>query len=385
MVQNFVIGFHRFHEDEGMNFQLNRFYSSGVFSYDELVTIGAQITDFDSWIALFLQLAKNAEINGDSLKCAFCYRAAQFYTLGNQKDEQGHLLKATLYEKCMTAYQEAYSGVDELCYERIPYQTGYLPVYFMKHPGTSKGTIVLHGGYDSFMQEFLGYLFYFYENGYHTYFFEGPGQGEVLYRCHLKMIPQWESCVSTVLDYFRLDDVTLIGISLGGYLATRAAAYEPRISRLVMFDLIYDFYGSLKARMGKVKGALLDYLTAHPDHILWKPLNKWMNKIYFLNWLFAQGYSIYEGIHTPCEYFNSIKQYNTRKISALIKQDTLVLAGAKDIYTVFLQQQVDALTNARSVESRLFTESEHADHHCQIGNSQLVLDVILEWINRKEN
>lgn len=43
-----------------------------------------------------------------------------------------------------------------------------------------------------------------------------------------------------------LPDVTLIGISLGGYLATRAAAFEPRISKLVMYDLIYDFMAHLE-------------------------------------------------------------------------------------------------------------------------------------------
>ena len=66
----------------------------------------------------------------------------------------------------------------------------------------------------------------------------------------------------------------------------------------------------------------------------------------------------------------------------MIHQDTLVLAGASDLYTIYLQEQVEALTNAKSVESRLFTKEEHADQHCQVGNTKLVLDVILDWIER---
>lgn len=379
---NFPIGFFDFHKDGGLNFQLNRFYSTGYLGYEELMDIGKQIKDFDSWINLFLKLAKEAESEGNIEKSAVCYRAAQFYTLGSEQDANGQLRKAVLYEKCFEAFDKVYSKNKELHYEKVPYLSAYLPVYFLKQAKNAKGTIVLHGGYDSFVQEFLQYAIYLYEAGYDVYFFEGPGQGEVLYRGKMKMTPEWEKCVSAVLDFYHLDDVTLIGISLGGYLATRAAAYEPRIKRLVMFDLIYDFYGSLKARMGKTAGDFLDYLTKHPKNILWKAVEWKMNRIYFTNWLFEQGYYIYENVHTPCEYFNCIKQYNTRDLSKMIRQDTLVLAGASDIYTVFLQEQVEALVNAKTVESRLFTKEEHADHHCQIGNTKLVLDVIIEWIER---
>lgn len=382
MILNFPVGFHQFHKDDGLSFQLNRFYSSGILSYDELVEIGKQVTGFDVWIELFLKLASEAEKEGNMEKSAICYRAAQFYTLGNSRDEKGELLKVALYEKCFEAYEKAYRHIEYLKYERIPFESGYLPVYCMKHTDGTKGIIVMHGGYDSFIQEFLRYGMYLYDSGYDVYMFEGPGQGEVLCRCNIKMTPEWEHCVSAVLDFYKLDNVTLIGISLGGYLATRAAVYEARVKRLIMFDLIYDFYGSLKSRMGDMAGKTLDYLTEHPKNVLWKLVERRMNRIYFLKWLFGQGYYIYEGVNNPCQYFNCIKQYNTRNISAMIKQDTLVLAGASDIYTFYFKDQVDALVNAKSVESRLFTKEEHADHHCQVGNTKLVLDVMVEWIER---
>lgn len=385
MKVTFPVGFHPFHKDDGMNFQLNRFYTSGVLSYEEVRDIASRITDFDAWIKEFLEFAEKAKAQGDMEKCALCYRAAQFYTLGNEKDPDGKLMKVVLYEKCFEAYAEAYK---DITYQRIPFQTGYLPVYVLKHQSDSKGVIVMHGGYDSFVQEFMRYAMYLHEAGYDIYFFEGPGQGEVLCRCNIKMTPQWEHCVSAVLDHFQLSDVTLIGISLGGYLATRAAAFEPRIKKLIMFDLIYDFYGSIRGgfteRFGKIGGKLLDYLTARPQSVIWKFAQKKMNKIYFLNWLFEQGYYIYEDVNTPCQYFNRIKQYNTRDISKLIQQDTLVMAGTHDFYTIYLKDQVDALTNARSVESRLFTEQEQAHQHCQVGNTKLALDVMLDWMERVE-
>ena len=378
----FNAGYYDFSTDTGMNFQLNRFYSLGVLTYDELMDVGKKATDFDKWIALFTEMGKRAEEEGDHIRAASCFRAAQFYTLSDAKDEKGDSLKTALYEKCMEHFNAYYAEKKEIVYERVPFGKGYLPVYY-SIPEDPKGTIVLHGGYDSIIQEFLDFLPYFVSAGYATYFFEGPGQGEVLMRCGIKMTPEWEHCTSAVLDHFRLNDVTLIGVSLGGYLAPRAAAYDDRIQRVVMFDMIYDFYGSITAKMGEKTARFFDWMTAHPRNILWKWLGKKLDENYFTCWLLGQGYAIYENVHTPCEYFNCIKQYNTRTISPMMKQDVLVLAGAGDLYTIYYEDQLKALTNARSVTGRLFTAEENADHHCQIGNIQLVLDTIISWIDGK--
>ena len=60
----------------------------------------------------------------------------------------------------------------------------------------------------------------------------------------------------------------------------------------------------------------------------------------------------------------------------------MVFAGTKDLYTKFLPEQLDALTNARSVESCVFSEADHASHHCQVGNVKLALDYLINWIDR---
>lgn len=53
----------------------------------------------------------------------------------------------------------------------------------------------------------------------------------------LRMTAEWHKPVSAVLDYFQVERVTLIGMSLGGCLVMRAAALEPRIERVVAFDI----------------------------------------------------------------------------------------------------------------------------------------------------
>lgn len=106
----------------------------------------------------------------------------------------------------------------------------------------TKGWILVHGGYDSFNQELYPFCKTFNNAGYDVILFEGPGQGATLYNYNMVLTHEWEKPVSKVLDYYGIDDVTLIGISLGGYLAARAAAFEKRIKRVILYDIIYDFF-----------------------------------------------------------------------------------------------------------------------------------------------
>lgn len=54
-------------------------------------------------------------------------------------------------------------------------------------------------------------------------------------RAGVDMTPKlaiWERPVKTILDFFQLDKVCIIGALLGGYLAPRAAAFDKRITKL---------------------------------------------------------------------------------------------------------------------------------------------------------
>jgi hypothetical protein len=59
------------------------------------------------------------------------------------------------------------------------------------------------------------------------------------------------------------------------------------------------------------------------------------------------------------------------------------MAGTKDHYVPLHQlgDQVLTLTAAPSVSARVFTETEQAQNHCQIGNQGLAIKVILDWLD----
>ena len=69
--------------------------------------------------------------------------------------------------------------------------------------------------------------------------------------------------------------------------------------------------------------------------------------------------------------------------SAQVTQDVLLMCGEHDSFQPpsLTRAQAKALTAARSVTVRMFTKSEHADQHCQIGNIGLACRVLTTWLH----
>ena len=82
---------------------------------------------------------------------------------------------------------------------------------------------------------------YFSDYGYEVIAFEGPGQGEALRKNGLILDYAWEKPAKALIDYFDLEDVTWLGISMGGWFCFRAAAFEPRIGRVIASSIAFDY------------------------------------------------------------------------------------------------------------------------------------------------
>ena len=102
-------------------------------------------------------------------------------------------------------------------------------------------------------------------------------------------------------------------------------------------------------------------------------------------WGLAQAMHVF-GCGRPSAALHAARAYHTRDVSALVTQDVLLLAGAEDHYVPAgqLHDQARALTAARSVTTRLFTATEHAAAHCQVGNLPLAVRVISDWIAQRQ-
>jgi hypothetical protein len=68
--------------------------------------------------------------------------------------------------------------------------------------------------------------------------------------------------------------------------------------------------------------------------------------------------------------------------SERVTQDVLLLCGEHDAFQPpsLTNAQAAALTAARSVTVRMFTQVENADQHCQMGNLNLACRVLTDWL-----
>ena len=228
------VGFHAFHKNQFLNLQFNRWYSEGYTRLEDLEKAAASIkTPADNKTA-FSSLAEEALHENRLKNAAFYYRAAEFLAKPTDPD------KARLYDAFHDTFYNAFKD-DQIQSHKVPFGSGFLPAMQLAPEGEKKGTILIHGGFDSFIEEFYGIWKLFSEGGYEVIAFEGPGQGETLRKYQLPFDHAWEKPVAAVLDFFGLTDVTILGISMGGYWCLRAAAFEKRIKRVIVFPPLLDW------------------------------------------------------------------------------------------------------------------------------------------------
>src|SRR5690606_37255608 len=224
-------------------------------------------------------------------------------------------------------------------------------------------------GFDAFIEEFYSIWNYFAAHGYDVIAFEGPGQGGSRRLYNQYFDHDYEKPTKAVLDQFNLDDVTALGVSMGGYWMMRAAAFEKRISRVIAMPPVYDWLqmtNSFNQKLAKwflTKRRLTNFFVRLKMNV--GTLKHTVN-----NALFIQNKT------EPFEAVEWMLAMNKEHISShLITQDVLLVTGENDVFQppIQLYKQKEALVNAKSVSTRIFTKEEHADQHCQMGNLNIVL------------
>lgn len=370
----FPVGYQRFHQDQLFNYQLNRPYSLGYARLEDLEEVGKRIGTFAEWKTEMMRLATEALAADRLMNAAFYYRAAEFYTFPDDPDKQ------PLYDRFSELFYRAFAehGIERI---QVPYGKSHLPAMAVGPDGNPKGHIILHGGYDSFIEEFYSLMRYFAAGGYKVIGFEGPGQGAARRKAGLPLDFRWEKPVGAVLDHLRLADVTLIGLSMGGYFALRAAALEPRVKRVIASGHAFDYRKVARAPATAILVFFHDHLREFTNRLSWWKIGKGGMEAWNISHLM---YVL--GVNEPMAALEFALQLNEENLhSDLIRQDVLILASRGDHFIPFRlhRQQLRRLGAARSVTDRVFTKEEHAQNHCQIGNIGLALRVMREWVDER--
>ena len=272
----------------------------------------------------------------------------------------------------------------------IPYEGTTIPGYF--HPadssGTPRKTLVLNNGFDGSAEEmhWMGARSAV-DRGYNVLVFDGPGQVGTVHRQGLHFRPDWEKVVTPVVNYVltRKDvdpkKLALHGVSLGGYLAPRAAAFEHRLAACICDDGIYDFgtaqLGSFPPdKREQVRAAL----TAPSAPELDAMFDKSMKTSSVARWSFTHGMYV-TGASSPRAFIAAFLPFSLKNgLAEQITCPTLVCDAEKDLYFQGQSQQLfDHLTCPKTLMK--FTDAEGAGAHCEAGVSRLAYARMYDWLD----
>ena len=372
-VVNFPIGYYRFYNQKVFNYQLNRWHSIGLARYDDCVRMGKEIKTFQDWTETMTRFAERAEHEGRLLNAAAYYRSSEFYTTYDV------MRKESIYDKFSEVFYKAVSE-ENFLREMIPYENGQIPVLRFDAIGPKKGTVLLHGGFDSFVEEWFFILKYLSQKGFAVIGFEGPGQGHMLIKQGIPLDYRWERPVKAILDHYAIDDATIFGLSMGGWFCMRAAAYEPRIKHVIASGHAVD-YSRIPPAFAR---ALMMFFIKHLRKYTADSFVKVSQKEGIQGWQTHQLSNITK--RAPLEAFEYSLNLNADNQSCdRITQDVLYLSGQHDHFIPIKmhKKQVALLTNAKSLEEKIYTKRDQADNHCQIGNIELMLQDVWSWLEKK--
>jgi dipeptidyl aminopeptidase/acylaminoacyl peptidase len=220
--------------------------------------------------------------------------------------------------------------------------------------------------------------------GYNCLTFEGPGQGTVVRKQKLPFRPDWEKVVSSVIDFAvsserqeKVDPqrIALIGYSMGGYLAPRAAAFENRIAACIADDGVISIYDAWIEQLQAIRKDVENGNGAVVNAVV----NTIMNFDIGTKWKITHSMSVF-GANTPLELVQKVSQYSMHDIAHKIKCPTLILAGEKDhSFSGQAKKLYDLLKCPKKYI--LFTSEEGGEDHCHVAALSLANQRIFDWLD----
>lgn len=248
-----------FHANPLFNAQFMRSIGYGVFKGAELGECLALIQkikadDFKIWHDLWLELAQETvnlaqdyETNDHRQSAFQAYlRASNYFrsafcfldeTPGDPKLHHAYQHSKTSFRKALDCSDIQYIALE------IPYENTFMPAYLYipKQARAQSPLLIDTGGGDGQKEES-----YFYsaqaamERGYYCLNFDGPGQGAMLREQGIAFRYDWEAVIAAVIDHmeslkaYTFSKHYVLGISFGGYLASRAACFEKRLNGCIV-------------------------------------------------------------------------------------------------------------------------------------------------------
>lgn len=331
----------------------------------------------DSWSAMAAKLQAQGEAYqaaGHDVSAASAYLRASTYwrvMLMNYSDIHSPKMREHA-QASMDCYERylALSGYPGE-YVEIPYEGTYLPGHIYRSP-VAEGKaplLVITPGRDTWAEDTRWVYDEALKRGIHCIVYDGPGQGFALRMNGLTFRPDWEHVVTPVLDFaleklvgeVDEDRIGLMGMSFGGFLNTRAAAFDKRFKVLVADPGNLAWGGQIKQRLQMILQIPAEQRPPFMDFML-------------------EDYAWKQGV-AAAEVPADLDRYDNSDVVGLVTCDALVLDGAAEVQPGAAKQYFDALTCPKRYH--LFDFDSTAQCHCQTGGYAPASEYIMNWICEK--
>lgn len=375
----------------------------GGADYGEVEAIAQAVGDgddtafHDAWTAAadrMMENAQNAESAGHRTSARECFlRAACFYgksfhTLFGQPVDPRVIAGS---RKQIAAFDHGLALSDvPIAQQRIPFENASLLTYVIPAQGREnkvRPLLIFTNGYDGTITDlFFASAVAASRRGYHALIFDGPGQGTSLIEHGMTLRPDWESVISSVVDFAQTlpivdpQKIALCGWSLGGYLAPRAASGEHRLAACVADPALPSVADGFRAYVMKL-GATQEeaaHLGEMPAALI-ERMEQIVANDRKLQWSVAKrGYWV-NGAGTLRDYFASVERFTMDGRIEDIRCPTLFTHAEHDTLAAGAQRFFDALRCPKTLIR--FSGNEGAGDHCEMRNRSLVNRRVLDWLD----
>jgi pimeloyl-ACP methyl ester carboxylesterase len=267
----------------------------------------------------------------------------------------------------------------------IPYENGNsLPGYFLKADASNRPrpTLMSLGGADSLAEElyFWGGGAGALRRGYNALLFEIPGQRGAMYSnpdAELFFRPDTEVPLKYVCDWVlaRADvdpkRLALVGWSLGGYFAPRAAAFEKRIKACIASTTLPNW-----------QNVVLEAIGLPADRPCPRDLESKIDLSTVGRRFIAQGDIRYRhgaSGGTIAEFIDKLSKYSLWGLEDKITCPYFNIGGqGEGQLAVYGQKFYDKLTCPKA--QHIITAKEGGEAHCGVNDASLEHQIVFDWL-----
>jgi fermentation-respiration switch protein FrsA (DUF1100 family) len=326
---------------------------------------------YQSWARLgdrIAALAANDENSGNEFSAGQkLLRAAAYYMTAERMMSHRDDRRLAVYKRMLDSFRRgARMRGDIVEWVEIPYDRASLPALFVPADVDGPAPCMVHFDGLDVMKELIylsGLPAEFRRRGISTLIVDHPGVGEALRLRGLKGLVETERAATAAVDYLetradvRADRTGIIALSLGGYYAPRAAAFEKRLQCCVAWGAIWDWH-EIRGKRAVGKGGEPS-VSNFAEHVCW---------------VF--------GVETFQQAMEIAKGFTLEGVADKITCPLLVVHGENDrqvpVWTA--EKTYQAAINSRSRELKILSMADGGSEHCSVDNWPMSHDIVADWV-----